>query len=139
MLEVAWTGDPPFAYMPESGPRFVPDELTTTVTESIFIHASQPFSYHAHFFCLSILLARRVPASQHRSRLIPRNHIIVRSTRLDEAHYWNSAYGARIKTYLLWGSRSLCFRIIPVFRHLMPARDSLFFFRMGLSLAEWYS
>jgi hypothetical protein len=35
---------------------------------------------------------------------------------------------ARIKTtYLLWGSRSLCFRIIHLFRHLVPARDSLFF------------
>jgi uncharacterized membrane protein len=61
-------------------------------TESIFIHhASLPFSYYSRFFCLSVLSTRRVPAYQHRPRLIPRNPI-VRSTRLDEARYWNSAH-----------------------------------------------
>jgi hypothetical protein len=81
-LKVAWTGDPPFAYLPGSGQN----SYLATVTESIFIYASQTFSYPSRFFCLSILLTRRVPAYRLRPRLTPRNHI-VRSTRLDEAHW----------------------------------------------------
>jgi hypothetical protein len=119
-LKVAWTGDRPFASLPGSGQN---SYLATP--PSLFLSTPRrPSPTNSRFFCLSILLVRRVPAYQHRPRQIPRNHI-VRSTRLDEPH-WNSAHAYCKDDVSFVGVKVAVFqnyRIIHVFRQLIPARD----------------